>query len=115
IDCGRESPRWASVNLGVFLCRDCSRIHNRLGVNVSIVRSLALDSWQNTWIFIMSHVGNSIANSYYEQNLPEGFRRPKLEDGTRAVERFIWTKYVELQFAPNGRPPPPCSTVTQRH
>ncbi|EER09071.1 centaurin/arf, putative [Perkinsus marinus ATCC 50983] len=106
-DCGRDSPHWASVNLGVFLCRDCSSIHNRLGVNVSIVQSLVLDSWQNTWILIMTHVGNNIANSYYEQNLPESFRKPKLEDGIRAVERFIWTKYVGLQFAPNGRPPPP--------
>ncbi|EER11871.1 centaurin alpha, putative, partial [Perkinsus marinus ATCC 50983] len=49
-DCGRDSPRWASVNLGVFLCRDCGSFHNRLGVNVSIVQSLVLDSWQNTYV-----------------------------------------------------------------
>lgn len=26
-DCGEEEPRWASINLGVTMCIECSGIH----------------------------------------------------------------------------------------
>jgi len=38
-------PRWASWNLGVFLCIRCAGIHRNLGVHVSKVKSVNLDSW----------------------------------------------------------------------
>lgn len=38
-------PRWASWNLGIFLCIRCAGIHRNLGVHISKVRSVNLDSW----------------------------------------------------------------------
>ena len=38
-------PRWASWNLGVFMCIRCAGIHRNLGVHISRVKSVNLDSW----------------------------------------------------------------------
>jgi hypothetical protein len=37
-DCGNTDPDWASLNLGVLLCIECSGIHRQLGVHISKVR-----------------------------------------------------------------------------
>ena len=34
-----RGPRWASVNLGIFICMQCSGIHRSLGVHISKVLS----------------------------------------------------------------------------
>lgn len=38
-------PDWASLNLGVLMCIECSGIHRNLGSHISKVRSLDLDDW----------------------------------------------------------------------
>jgi len=38
-------PDWASINLGIVLCIECSGIHRNLGTHVSRIRSLDLDDW----------------------------------------------------------------------
>ncbi|KAG7294825.1 hypothetical protein JYU34_022805, partial [Plutella xylostella] len=45
-DCGGANPAWASINLGITLCIECSGIHRSLGVHHSKVRSLTLDDWE---------------------------------------------------------------------
>jgi hypothetical protein len=30
-DCGTSAPEWASLNLGIMVCIECSGIHRRLG------------------------------------------------------------------------------------
>ena len=44
-DCDGENPNWASINLGIMLCIECSGIHRSLGVHISKVRSVTLDDW----------------------------------------------------------------------
>ena len=37
VDCGDDQPEWASVNLGVVMCIQCSGIHRHLGSHISQV------------------------------------------------------------------------------
>ncbi|KAG8472394.1 hypothetical protein CXB51_034220 [Gossypium anomalum] len=47
-DCKSKGPRWASVNLGVFICMQCSGIHRSLGVHISKVIFLSPESGMHT-------------------------------------------------------------------
>ncbi|XKL59477.1 hypothetical protein PGB90_000493 [Kerria lacca] len=45
VDCDAKGPRWASWNIGIFLCIRCAGIHRKLGVHISKVKSVNLDTW----------------------------------------------------------------------
>lgn len=47
-ECGSPEPEWASLNLGILLCIECSGVHRNLGVHISKVfksSSILLSSW----------------------------------------------------------------------
>jgi stromal membrane-associated protein len=60
-DCGCREPRWASANLGIFICLSCSGIHRNLGVHISFVRSFNLDTWKTEQVDKMERLGNAKA------------------------------------------------------
>ena len=92
-DCGHPGPDWASLNLGVLLCIQCSGIHRNLGSHVSRVRSLSLDTWSPSQLEVMRRLGNSLANRVWEHNLDTSTKPgPLASRGEK--ERFIRTKYV---------------------
>ena len=105
-DCNKRGPRWASVNLGVFFCIDCSGIHRNLGVHISFVRSINLDSWKVEQVEKMEQWGNKRANEYYEANLPANVYKPKDGDSVKVVEKFIRDKYEHKRYIAKSMPPP---------
>lgn len=46
-DCNSPNPRWASINNGVLLCLKCAGLHRNFNLNISTIRSLEIDSWDN--------------------------------------------------------------------
>ena len=96
-DCKAKSPRWASWNLGrqiniypendllsklkstisgVFVCIRCSGIHRSLGVHISKVKSINLDTWTPEQMQSICSKGNEWASNYYEANIASSFQRP---------------------------------------
>ncbi|XP_005800365.1 arf-GAP with coiled-coil, ANK repeat and PH domain-containing protein 2 isoform X4 [Xiphophorus maculatus] len=98
-DCGQPDPRWASINLGITLCIQCSGIHRSLGVHCSKVRSLTLDSWEPELLKLMCELGNRVINQIYEARREElGARKPQPGDPRHEVEAYIKAKYVDRRF-----------------
>ncbi|XP_053730275.1 stromal membrane-associated protein 1-like isoform X1 [Synchiropus splendidus] len=94
-DCEAKGPRWASWNLGVFMCIRCAGIHRNLGVHISRVKSVNLDQWTPEQIQSMVDMGNGRARRLYEAHLPENFMRPQSD---QAVEVLIRDKYERKKY-----------------
>ncbi|XP_056354823.1 arf-GAP with coiled-coil, ANK repeat and PH domain-containing protein 2 isoform X2 [Oenanthe melanoleuca] len=98
-DCGLADPRWASINLGITLCIECSGIHRSLGVHFSKVRSLTLDSWEPELLKLMCELGNDVINRIYEAKLEKmGVKKPQSGSQRQEKEAYIRAKYVERKF-----------------
>ncbi|KAM3920838.1 arf-GAP with coiled-coil, ANK repeat and PH domain-containing protein 3 isoform 2-T2 [Leptodactylus fuscus] len=98
-DCGQTDPRWASINLGITLCIECSGIHRSLGVHCSKVRSLTLDSWEPELLKLMCELGNSTINQIYEAKCEQlGLKKPTPGCSRQDKEAWIKAKYVEKKF-----------------
>ncbi|XP_042311918.1 arf-GAP with coiled-coil, ANK repeat and PH domain-containing protein 2 isoform X3 [Sceloporus undulatus] len=109
-DCGLADPRWASINLGITLCIECSGIHRSLGVHFSKVRSLTLDSWEPELLKLMCELGNDVINRVYEANVEDmGAKKPLPGSERQEKEEYIRAKYVGRKFVarhPSASPSP---------
>ncbi|XP_070491584.1 stromal membrane-associated protein 1-like [Chironomus tepperi] len=103
-DCDQKGPRWASWNLGIFLCIRCAGIHRNLGVHISRVKSVNLDTWNPEQVVCLQQMGNSRARAVYEALLSDNFRRPQTDSG---LENFIRAKYEQKKYIAREWIPPP--------
>ncbi|MBA0638130.1 hypothetical protein Godav_025868 [Gossypium davidsonii] len=98
-DCGAPDPKWASANIGVFICLKCCGVHRSLGARISKVLSVQLDDWSDEDIDAMIEVGgNSSANLIYEAYIPEGYSKPGPDSTHDERSRFIRSKYELQEF-----------------
>lgn len=96
-DCAGPAPRWASTNLGCFLCIACSGYHRNIGSHVSAVRSPTLDTWTANQVAHFRTLGNAASAALYEAHLPPSFSRPTPANAL-AMDRFIRDKYERKLF-----------------
>ncbi|KAI0969579.1 hypothetical protein F4678DRAFT_164560 [Xylaria arbuscula] len=102
-DCKRNKhPRWASWNLGIFICIRCSGIHRGMGTHISRVKSVDLDSWTDEQLQSILSWGNARANKYWESKLAPGHVPSEAK-----IENFIRTKYELKRWAMDGPIPNP--------
>jgi stromal membrane-associated protein len=102
-DCKRNKhPRWASWNLGVFICIRCSGIHRGMGTHISRVKSVDLDTWTDEQLESVLKWGNTRANKYWESKLAPGHVPSEAK-----IENFIRTKYESKRWVMDGPMPDP--------
>ncbi|KAF8270009.1 hypothetical protein EI94DRAFT_1723621 [Lactarius quietus] len=99
-DCKTRNPRWASHNLGIFICVNCASIHRKIGTHVSKVKSLTMDVWTKEQVENMRQVGNINSNKTFN---PDEVRNPpptNMIDAERdsELEKFIRDKYEFQRF-----------------
>ncbi|XP_061410929.1 arf-GAP with dual PH domain-containing protein 1-like isoform X1 [Lethenteron reissneri] len=96
-DCGLPDPDWASYTLGVFICLHCSGIHRNM-TEVSRVKSLRLDFWEDEQVEFMANKGNVAAKELYEQRIPPFYYRPTADDCQVLKEQWIRARYERREF-----------------
>ncbi|XP_075384315.1 arf-GAP with dual PH domain-containing protein 1 [Tenrec ecaudatus] len=96
-DCGAPDPDWASHTLGVFICLSCSGVHRNIP-QVSTVKSVRLDAWDEAQVEFMASHGNDTARATYEASVPPFFYRPSLSDCLLLREQWIRAKYERKEF-----------------
>lgn len=97
-------PRWASWNLGVFICIRCSGIHRGMGTHISKVKSVDLDTWTDEQLQSVLKWGNARANKYWEAKLAPGHVPSEAK-----IENFIRTKYESKRWVMDGPMPDPAA------
>jgi hypothetical protein len=102
-DCSAPAPEWCSVNIGLFMCIECSGQHRRLGAHISKVRSTTLDMLLPEHIAQLRAWGNVKANEVWEALPISDGAKPTRDATSDARAHFIVDKYKARRYHSKSR------------
>ena len=69
-DCGSFNPKYISLNNGIFLCNECTKIHNQFTLDISLIKNNNLFLLSNKEILYLYYGGNSRLNNFVNYEFP---------------------------------------------
>jgi len=110
-ECSAKRPKWASVNMGLLLCLNCSGVHRQLGTHISKVHSLTLDEPRPAWLRRLLKVGNVRSNDFWLANHatvshrdPRAPSPPTSSSDMMARSAWVKAKYIARAFVSPAAP-----------
>ncbi|XP_052078115.1 arf-GAP with Rho-GAP domain, ANK repeat and PH domain-containing protein 1-like isoform X6 [Mytilus californianus] len=93
-DCRAPDAHWASINIGIVLCKNCAGIHRDFDHRISRIKSLRMDTtiWTPSLIELMKAIGNENANKFWESRL-QAVHGINTESSPMNRKQFIQDKY----------------------
>lgn len=126
-DCGRMKPDWASVNLAVFVCLECSGVHRSLGTHISFIRSVKMDSWTEAQIAAMKAGGNDKCKEFLASrgNIDMAILSTPIPQKYSSPAAELWRQVIKARTNGNEEPtelpepvvkesPPPTTQTTKK-
>jgi len=103
-DTGSAEPQWASPSYGIYISIEAAGVHRSLGVKVSRVLSITMDSWKPLHLKMMQLGGNKRFMDFLkEQRVPDNMPI-RLKYMTCAAD---WYRRNLLAMAEGSAPPEP--------
>jgi hypothetical protein len=101
IDCGTAHPQWASISYGTYFCLQCSGVHRSLGVHISFVRSISMDTWDAKQKKFMEMGGNAAFKRFAEE---QGIDGMQIRDKYHTVAANYYREMMKAKY--DGSAPP---------
>jgi len=81
VDCPNLNPQWASISYGSLMCLECSGHHRSIGVHLSFVRSIQMDSWTERQIKAIEMSGGN-------KKVVEFFGKREIDKGMQIAQKY---------------------------